>query len=428
VGRRRLLALCLCVLASAAALAARQDWHDPFVASFDAAWQTVDETFVDPTFGGLDWPAVRTELRPRVQSAASPDAARAVISEMLARLRRSHYSLLTGGADAMPGDAIVPIDVRVIDGDVVMTRVFGGAAADRAVLAPGARILSIDGELASTWAAKAAGPDARSRALDVWRRATRALHGVPGSVARLRVRLPDGRESAADVARVQPAGERIRLGNLPPLDVAVDAREATTPGRRRAGVIAFNLWMASAAAGIDEAVDRFRDRAGLVIDLRGNPGGLVLMISGVAGHVLADPVVLGEMKTRTNTLTLRANPRLSTADGRRVAPFAGPVAILVDELTASASECFAGALQGLGRARVFGTQTMGQALPASTRTLPSGDVLLYAIGDFVTASGRRLEGDGVVPDEPIRLSIERLAAGGDPALDAALRWIDRQSP
>jgi carboxyl-terminal processing protease len=427
VGGRRLFALCFGVLAAAAAAAAAQDWHDPFVASFDAAWQTVDETFVDPTFGGLDWPAVRTELRPRVQTAASPEAARAVISEMLARLRRSHYSLLTGGADALPGEAIVPIDVRVLDGDVVITRVVGGTAADRAVIAPGARILGVDDERASTWVSQANGADARSRALDVWRRATRALHGVAGSIARVRVRLPDGREAEAGVARVEPAGERVRLGNLPPLDVAVDARDATTPGRRRAGVIAFNLWMASAAAGIDQAVDRFRDRAGLVIDLRGNPGGLVLMISGVAGHVLADPVVLGEMRTRTNTLTLRANPRLSTADGRRVAPFAGPVAILVDELTASASECFAGALQGLGRARVFGAQTMGQALPASTRTLPSGDVLLYAIGDFVTASGRRLEGEGVVPDEPIRLSVEGLAGGGDPALEAALRWIDRQT-
>ncbi len=89
------------------------------------------------------------------------------------------------------------------------------------------------------------------------------------------------------------------------------------------------------------------------------------------------------------TLEFRVNPRLSTADGRRVRPFAGPVAMLVDGLTASASECFAGALQSLGRARVFGRPTMGQALPASTKRLPDGDVLLYAIGDFVTATGVR---------------------------------------
>ena len=129
--------------------------------------------------------------------------------------------------------------------------------------------------------------------------------------------------------------------------------------------------------------------------------------------------------TRQGTLSFHPNPRLSTPDGRRVAPFGGPVALLVDELTASTSECFAGGLQGLGRARVFGRQTMGQALPALTKRLPNGDVLMYAVGDFVTGAGRSLEGQGVVPDEIVLLSRSALAAGQDADLMAALRWVDR---
>jgi carboxyl-terminal processing protease len=163
-----------------------------------------------------------------------------------------------------------------------------------------------------------------------------------------------------------------------------------------------------------------------VIDLRGNPGGLAAMISGLAGHLFTTPELLGRMKTRTSDLEFRANPRLVTPDGVRVEPYAGPVALLVDELTASASECFAGALQSLGRARVFGRQTMGQALPASTRRLSNGDLLMYAVGDFVTATGRRLEGDGVLPDQVVPLSLQALRAGRDAALEAALQWIDSQ--
>jgi carboxyl-terminal processing protease len=68
---------------------------------------------------------------------------------------------------------------------------------------------------------------------------------------------------------------------------------------------------------------------------------------------------------------------------------------------------------------------MGQALPAVTKELPDGDVLLYAVGDFSTSTGRTLEGHGVVPDEVVPLSPEQLAAGRDSALDAALAWIDR---
>jgi C-terminal processing protease CtpA/Prc len=49
---------------------------------------------------------------------------------------------------------------------------------------------------------------------------------------------------------------------------------------------------------------------------------------------------------------------------------------------------------------------------------------MYAVSDFVTSTGRRLEGEGVVPDEVQPLSIEALAAGRDLALEAALRWID----
>jgi carboxyl-terminal processing protease len=127
---------------------------------------------------------------------------------------------------------------------------------------------------------------------------------------------------------------------------------------------------------------------------------------------------------RGAVLEFRANPRRSTSDGRRVEPYAGPLAILVDELTGSASECFAGALQSLGRARLFGTTTMGQALPASTRALANGDVLMYAVGDFVTSNGRRLEGAGVVPDVVAIPSRQSLAEGRDVVRDAALAWID----
>ena len=81
---------------------------------------------------------------------------------------------------------------------------------------------------------------------------------------------------------------------------------------------------------------------------------------------------------------------------------AGRVAILVDGMTGSASECFSGGMQSIGRARVFGQTSMGQALPALFDRLPNGDVLIHAWGDFVTGTGVRIEGRGVMPDETRR--------------------------
>jgi len=425
---RPVLALLLAVSASAA-LASPQDWRTKAVASFDDVWQTIDDTFYDPTFGGLNWDAVRAELRPKVEAAASAESARDVIREMLARLKRSHFVLLSAesATDTLPGEAVVPIDVRMSAPGLVITRVTPASTAERAGLHAGDVVLAIDGQTIASWLQSAQGADDRARNLEVWRRAYRELHGDAGSNATLSVRAPDGSERRVTVIRGAEPGSVVKLGNLPPLHVTMDAREVTSPAGRHIGVIAFNIWMATLNDPIAAAVDKYRHDAGLVIDLRGNPGGLAGMITGVAGHVLDEPKVLGTMQTRQQQLHFQANPRLSTPDGRSVSPFAGPVAILVDEISASATECFAGGLQSLGRARIFGRQTMGQALPASTKLLANGDVLMYALGDFVTPGGKRLEGDGVIPDSSQPLSVAALAAGRDLALEAALDWIDTRS-
>ena len=425
---RTLLAAVLLVLAQARQPAIDQAWRESSLASFDEVWQTISDTFYDPAFAGLDWPAVRAELRPQVLAADSPETARHVIRDMLARLKRSHFVVLSAsdvGDDAPVGAASVAIEVRPMAAGMVITRVEANSAASRAGLAPGMLLLGIDGRPVASLQILVAGQDTRIRTFEFWRRAYRRLRGEQGSRARLRVQPPKGQVRDVIVTREADRGEIVTLGNLPPWPVRTEVREVTSPGHRRVGVIAFNVWMPAIDRPVAEAVDRFRSAGGLVIDLRGNPGGLALMISGIAGHLMDDAeTLLGRMQTRQGQLEFHPNPRRSTPDGRTVAPYHGPVALLVDELTASASECFAGALQGLGRARVFGRPTVGEALPALTKRLPNGDILMYAIGDFVTAGGRSMEGAGVTPDQVVPLSIGALTAGRDADLEAAVRWID----
>lgn len=422
------------LLAMSVRIGARQAWRADAVASFDDVWTTIDESYYDPSFGGLDWAAVRAELRPMVDAAASPDAARQVIRTMLARLKQSHFVLISSAFDeqTLPGEAAVPIDVRVLDGGALITRVEAGSDAERRGIRAGQWLTRVDGSDVGAWidqaadAASPAGSDLRAVHRLAWQRVARALHGSSESVVALTVRGADGVERIINASRVAETGTPVAVGNLPPMQVRSSSVAATTPGGRRVGVVRFNVWMTAIAEPFARAVDEFRAADGFVIDLRGNPGGLAEMIRGIGGHFLATPELIGSVHMRGAALEFRANPRTSTPDGRRVVPFGGPLAILVDDLTGSASECFAGGLQSLGRARVFGTRTMGQALPAVTRRLPNGDVLMYAIGDFVTSTGQRLEGDGVVPDEPVTLSPAALADGRDPVLDRALEWIDRR--
>ena len=415
-----LCALCLLPLS------AQENWRTSAIASFDDVWQTINDTFYDPTFGGLDWTAVKRELRPRVEAAASADEARGVMRAMLARLNRSHFSLLShSAADALPGPATVPADVRIAADGVLVTRVTD-AGAGRAGLTTGQVLLTIDGREVSDVVRMAEGADAKTKNLDAWRRVNQILHGADHSTAVIRVRMTDGEIRSLKIQRAIASGEVVTLGNLPPLRVVFDSRDLKTPGGRRAGFIGFSIWMATVGDSFERAIDQYRQHDGLVIDLRGNPGGLAGMIRGISGHMIATPDLLGSMRTRSAPapLVFTVNPRTVTWDGRRVAPFAGPVALLVDELTGSTSEVFAGALQSLGRARVFGRTTMGQALPALARQLPNDDVLIHAIGDFVTSTGRSLEGGGVVPDVVVPLSPRALAAGRDEPLEAALKWLD----
>ena len=428
--RSALAALTGICLAAAGLAAAPQDaapsqgWRDTALASFDAAWQTINDTFPDPKFGGIDWAAVSKELRPRVESAASADAARGVIREMLARLKRSHFVLMSATAEtALPGSASVPADVRIHGGEVIVTRVTDPAATTAGLVA-GQALLKIDGTDVAPVIGRAQGTDDRTRNLDAWRLVNQLIYGTDESVAVLSVRDADGQRHDVRVTRTVAAGEMVTLGNLPPLRATLEQREARTPGGRRAGVIWFSVWLTPITERFEQAIDRFRSMDGLVIDLRGNPGGLAAMMRNLSGHFVDRPLLLGKMQTRQAELSFTVNPRFSTSDGRSVKPFAGPVAILIDELTGSTSETFVGGLQSLGRVKVFGRPSMGQALPALTRRLPNGDVLMYAIGDFVTATGKRLEGDGVIPDTMVPLSVQALAAGKDEPLDAALRWFD----
>jgi carboxyl-terminal processing protease len=264
--------------------------------------------------------------------------------------------------------------------------------------------------------------------VEAWRLVQMRLRGPSGSRAALLFEDGSGAAVSLSVERRLEPGQPVTVGNLPTMFVRVRSHRVETPAGRPAGVIAFNVWMTAVDPLFQKAVDEFRNGDGIVIDLRGNPGGLAAMMMGISGHFIDERKALGVMKTRDNELRFVVNPRRVSAAGERVQPFAGPVAILVDALSGSASECFAGGMQSLGRVRVFGQRSMGQALPALFARLPNGDVLIHAYGDFVTADGTRLEGRGVVPDEPVVLDRGQLLAGRDRTLEAALAWFDSVTP
>jgi carboxyl-terminal processing protease len=225
-----------------------------------------------------------------------------------------------------------------------------------------------------------------------------------------------GERVGLDLKLQTPRGELAGFGNLPPQRVWFAFHKIENTGFIR---LTEFLDLPRVIPAFGKAIQDCAKCEGLIIDLRGNPGGIGGMAMGMAGWLTErQDQQLGTMYMRGATLKFLINPR---ADA-----YTGPVAILVDGTSASTSEILAGGLQDLHRARIFGTRTAGAALPSVITRLPNGDGFQYAVANYISEGGLPLEGNGVTPDVEVRLTRASLLAERDAVADAALEWIRQQ--
>lgn len=426
--------------------------------SFDVVWNTIRDTHWDPKLNGADWDGARAELKPKIQTAQTADEARGVINSLIARLGQSHYGVFPSDTFVKPpvgetsadgaaataantsetkpaqtaksddddftivGEGTLGIEVRVLDGKVHVFRVDNPSPAMDAGIVPGTILHAADGTDLTQRAAKLAKGGAS--ALVTHRVIEHDLSGDVGDTIALDYALPGQRRQTKTLTLAKPTGADGSLGNLTGVRMRYTARtlDATAMGlaSQPATVeyVGFNMFAAPGefAKQFEQSIQRARSARGLIIDLRGNPGGIGAMAMGIGGWFNEKPNTrLGTMTTRTGTINFILT--------RRAEPFKAPVAILIDGGSASTSEILAGGLQDLGLARVFGTQSAGAALPSVISKLPSGDRFQYAIANYVSVGGEALEGRGVTPDEVVELDGPSLRRGRDPQIEAAIRWI-----
>jgi carboxyl-terminal processing protease len=206
--------------------------------------------------------------------------------------------------------------------------------------------------------------------------------------------------------------ERVSLGNLE--NVPVEVEHHMLAGGK-VGYLRFNIWMLPLVPKIDAGLADLRKRGmqALVLDLRGNPGGVGAMVVPLGRQLLSEDADLGVMHMRD------AEQKFAVTAGED--PFTGPVAILVDEGTGSTSEIFAQAMQDLGRVQVYGASaSQGAALPSLIEQLEGGGLLQYVVADYRSPKDIAVEGRGVQPDHVVEETRTAFAQGADPVLDAAV--------
>lgn len=411
------------------------------IADLDTAWSAISRTYFDTSLVKGPWRGYRDSLRAALGESPELDDVRVAIRTLIAYPAQSHFALIPSDAVPLPSSpssggapGTTGIDVRMIGDTLVVWRVHHGSVGAAAGVRPGQIITHIDTLAVSTLqdrlgrAFPAGSREAKQMVAQV---AMSRLGRTTGDTTTLTVLGADGTPRRAVLVHTPLAGTLTRFGNLPPLVVRTtrdSVQVVTARGPVVVPIIHFSSWFPAISAELDRHLFAVRGAPAVILDLRGNPGGAVGMIAGVAGHFSDTSWNLGTMYGRGSTLTLRANPRLVDATGTRHPVISAPLAILIDPFTASSSEFFAAGMQALGRAQVFGEPSAGQALPAAMLRLPSGDVLMHPIADHEDAKGRRVEGTGVVPDVITPLTRSELQAGRDVALDAARAWLARTLP
>ncbi len=399
------------------------------VESFDVVWETVRERHWDPDLNGVDWDGARDELRPRVEAATTNNEARRQMQALLQRLDQSHFGIIPEEtyerieeeeAEGSSGEGWAGLDLRLVDDDVLVWRVRESGPAYEAGVRPGWIVRSIKGrEVASLVEAMRAVDGIEPASTRVALIAGSRFGGEPGDS--IDAEFIDGEDETRQVSIVlaEAPGEMASIGELPAAPVDVVAR--TLDGGIGYFYLSIFLDPPRVLGEFQQFIEDHRDAPGLIIDLRGNPGGIILMSTGIMNWLVQERGLrLGTMKMRDPVrgpfeFPIMINPRGTTFDG--------PVAVLIDEASISNSEILSAGLQDVGRARVFGARTAGLVLPSTVIRLPNGDGFQYAFASYTSSGGGALEAIGVTPDVETPLTREALLSGGDPALDAAMEWI-----
>jgi len=390
--------------------------------SFEKVWTTINEKHFDPTFGGVDWQKVRETYEPKAAAAKTDAELYTVLRQMLGELKLSHFAILPPDAEmqaTQSAGGFTGIELKMLDGQAVINQIKSGSTAEQAGLKTGFVVEKIDGKTVAELLAPLNDALAKRDSPETQRRLYRErtlqaiINGKAATKANIAVLDGKNQTQTFDMPRVEPGKGEMSpaVGNFPAQEVIFEAKKL----ENNIGYIRFNIWVMPQMLKIREAISSMKDTNGIIIDIRGNPGGLGGMAPGVAGLLVKERTSLGSMKTRDNETKFIVYPQSDTYQGK--------VIVLTDYGSASTSEIFAAGLQEIGRAKVVGETSAGAVLPSVFAKLPTGAIFQYVISDYKTPKNILLEHRGAIPDTEVKLTRASLLEGRDLQLEEAIKQI-----
>jgi len=391
--------------------------------SFEVVWQTINDSYFDPTFGGLDWNEVHSRYRPLIAAAQEDDVFYKLINKMLFELNVSHIGVVPPDdkeqiEPVLSADGSLGIDVRLLGDEAVITSVRPGSPGAQAGLRPGFVVERIAGRTVQQIADETLQippRHERNRRKRVTAALLSRLYGPAGEAVSIAYLDEEGAPHETRIARAEREGRMTLDPALPPFFVEFEAQRL----EGNIGYVRFNAFLPPVHERFPEAVASFRDTRGLIVDLRGNHGGVFEVRKALAEQLNGERVLFWTYKGRNSTREAYLEPARDA--------YTGPLVVLIDVMSLSSAEEFSGAMQAIDRAVIIGERSAGICVVANWMQLPNGATFMYPVEQTRTADGTVLEGRGVIPDVEVTLDRGLLLQGIDSQLEAAIDYITRKS-
>ncbi|MGH8001106.1 MAG: carboxyl-terminal processing protease CtpB [Brasilonema sp.] len=344
-------------------------------AVIDNVWQLVNREYVDGSFNKQDWLAVRQSLLSKDYT--NREEAYTAIRQALERLGDPYtrfldpkqYEALTSQTSGEVSGIGIRMELNEQTKKLTVIEAIENSPALKAGIKAGDYILAIDGK-----------PTSQMKVED----ASKLIRGRAGT--KLTLRLGRDGQSAFDVNLTRAS-----------IEVPTVRYNLRQEGDRRIGYIRLREFSAHASTQMRRAIRDLNAKQvdGFVLDLRGNPGGLLQSSIEIARMWMDNGAIVKTVDRVGGSDEMKAN---HTAITKR------PLAILVDGNSASASEILTGALKDNNRAVVIGSQTFGKALVQSVHELADGSGVAVTIAHYYTPKGTDINHKGIAPDIKLDLS------------------------